>query len=106
MVLLHGLASSLHTWDAWVDELASSFRLVRLDLPGHGLTGPRADGDYRTAAFVETLARFVDEIGLDTFSLAGNSMGGGISWRYALEHGERPAPLEDPRGVLSAAVAR
>ncbi len=40
LVLLHGVASSLHTWDGWVEQLQPHYRIIRLDLPGHGLTGP------------------------------------------------------------------
>ena len=40
VVLLHGTGSSLHTWDGWTEELSGDFRILRLDLPGFGLTGP------------------------------------------------------------------
>ena len=89
IVLLHGFGSSLHTWDGWVDELRADFRLIRLDLPGHGLTGPNAAHDYRTETYVRMLGRFVDRVGVDRFALAGNSMGGGISWLFTARHPER-----------------
>src|SRR4051794_30728561 len=40
IVMLHGFGSSLHTWEPWSLALASSYRVIRLDLPGSGLTGP------------------------------------------------------------------
>src|SRR5262245_26961034 len=40
LVLLHGSNSSLFTWEGWTRELSRSFRVISLDLPGHGLTGP------------------------------------------------------------------
>lgn len=89
LVLLHGFASSLHTWDGWVRELESDFRLIRLDLPGHGLTGPNADHDYRSMTTIAVLDQLLEELGVERFSMAGNSMGGGLSWLYAARHPEK-----------------
>ena len=58
LVLIHGTASSLHTWEGWASRLSSHRRVVRLDLPGFGLTGAAPDGDYRP----ERLARVVGEL--------------------------------------------
>ena len=52
IVLLHGTSSSLHTWDGWVAALAGERRVIRVDLPGFGLTGPTPDGDYTIANYV------------------------------------------------------
>lgn len=41
LVLIHGTSSSLHTWDGWVARMSARHRIVRLDLPGYGLTGRR-----------------------------------------------------------------
>ena len=46
VVLLHGTAASLHTWQAWTQELKKDFRVIRVDLPGFGLTGPAKDRNY------------------------------------------------------------
>ncbi len=94
LLLLHGFGSSLHTWDGWVAELGDAFRLVRLDLPGFGLTGPfaqrtnhvgaRLPRDYHAERYVELLGAFLDQLDVDRCSIAGNSMGGFFAWRYAL----------------------
>jgi pimeloyl-ACP methyl ester carboxylesterase len=88
LVLLHGSNSSLQTWVPWVSRLAGVFRVVSLDLPGHGLTGP-VPGDHYSpddmAAFVDA---FRTQLGLTHFYLAGNSMGGNVSVRYTLAHPE------------------
>ena len=89
LVLIHGTFSSLHTWDGWVEALQDDHRLLRLDLPGHGLTGPRSDGDYRRQADVELIADWLDELGVERASLAGNSLGGAIAWRFALTYPDR-----------------
>jgi pimeloyl-ACP methyl ester carboxylesterase len=91
VVLLHGMGASLHTWDGWAAALRDSMRVVRLDLPGYGLTGPFPHGDYGNPAYVAFLDAFLDAVRVPRASLAGNSMGGEIAWRYALA---RPARVE------------
>lgn len=89
LVLLHGIMASLHTWDGWVDALKNDFRIIRVDIPGFGLTGPYPDNVYnieRSVEMVDELTRF---LGVDNFYLAGNSMGGYISWNYAVAHPEK-----------------
>jgi pimeloyl-ACP methyl ester carboxylesterase len=86
VVLLHGTGSSLHTWDAWVAALSPTHRVVRLDLPAFGLTGPRPDGDYRLDTYVAFLDHFAARLGLGSFALAGNSFGGALAWRFAVAH--------------------
>lgn len=89
LVLVHGTASSLHTWDDWVELLDSTFRIVRMDIPAFGLTGPSADGDYSMDAYVKFIDNFTTKLGIDTFYLAGNSLGGEIAWNYAYAHTDR-----------------
>jgi pimeloyl-ACP methyl ester carboxylesterase len=89
VVLLHGSNASLHTWEPWVSRLGEDWRLVTLDLPGHGLTGRVPDDDYSMDAFIETVDAVVDHLAIETFVLGGNSMGGGVTWQYTLKHPER-----------------
>jgi pimeloyl-ACP methyl ester carboxylesterase len=85
IVLLHGTGASLHTWEGWVAVLKKTRRVVTLDLPGFGLTGPftgqYAADDYRG----DTVARFVldvmDALKIDRAVVGGNSLGGEIAWR-------------------------
>jgi pimeloyl-ACP methyl ester carboxylesterase len=100
LVLLHGTGSSLFTWDAWAAALSPSRRVVRLDLPAFGLTGPRPDGDYRLDTYVEFLDHFAAQLGLGKFALAGNSLGGAIAWRFAAAHPSEVTSLilVDPGG--------
>lgn len=93
VVLLHGLGSSLHTWDAWTRDLATTRRVVRLDLPGHGLTGPAPDGDYADARAHRLLVALLDSLRLDRVTLVGHSMGGRLAWSFAAERPERVARL-------------
>ena len=107
LVLIHGTFASLHTWDGWVEELEGDYRLLRLDLPGHGLTGPRPDDDYTRQADVELIADWLDALGVERASLAGNSLGGAIAWRFALTYPDRVDKLIlIDSGGLSAGESR
>lgn len=93
LLLLHGSGASLHIFDAMTARLTARFEVIRLDLPGFGLTGPRPDRDYSMVAYTEFLHHFVEqEIG-ERFVLAGHSLGGQIAWNYAIDHPERLAGL-------------
>ncbi|MDX1877554.1 alpha/beta hydrolase [Mycolicibacterium sp. 141076] len=88
VVLLHGSASSLYGVEAVAQRLCGSFDVIRLDLPGFGVTGPRPDGDYRVTTYAGTLARIFDAIGVERCAVVGNSLGGNIAWNLALDHPE------------------
>ncbi|MFY9397529.1 MAG: alpha/beta hydrolase [Desulfomonilia bacterium] len=101
VVLIHGVCSSLETWDAWAQGLKQRYRVVRMDLPGFGLTGPAPDKSfYDRQSSIETLDTLVDHLGLESFFLVGNSLGGFISWNYSLKHPDkvRKMILIDPVG--------
>jgi pimeloyl-ACP methyl ester carboxylesterase len=89
IVLLHGSSSSLFTWEGWAAALAPEHRVISLDLPGHGLTGPHPEGLYSLAEQAEFVDHFAAALHVERFSVAGNSMGGGIAWHYALAHPDK-----------------
>jgi pimeloyl-ACP methyl ester carboxylesterase len=93
IVLLHGSNDDLHTWDPWTKQLSETFRVIRFDQIGHGLTGPEPHGDYSPKAFVDTIDQVTAKLGVSKFALAGNSMGGGNAVNYALAHGDKLAAL-------------
>lgn len=93
LVLLHGTGASLHTWDGWVERLAARRRIVRLDLPGFGLTGPAPDGDYRPERYVRLVVALLDKLGIERADVAGNSLGGRVALLLALEHPARVRKL-------------
>lgn len=84
LLLLHGSGSSIHGFERVAERLSTSFDVITLDLPGFGLTGPRSDRDYRVSTYVDTVAGFMTELGLERFSVVGNSLGGNIGWNLAL----------------------
>ncbi len=93
VVLIHGFGASLQTWDGWVKELSGSYRAIRFDLPPFGLTGPIDDLPMDGNGYVEFLESFVEALGLKEFSLAGNSLGGYVSWMYAARHARKVRKL-------------
>lgn len=93
LLLLHGTASSLHTWEGWVRALQSKRRVITVDLPGFGLTGPTAAGDYSDAAYTDFVLAFMDQLKLRQVVLGGNSLGGAIAWQVALRAPSRVKAL-------------
>jgi pimeloyl-ACP methyl ester carboxylesterase len=89
IVLVHGSNASLHTWEPWVEIMKSDYRVISMDLPAHGLTGATPDKDYSSQAQVNTVQAIVSHLDVDSFVLGGNSMGGGVTWRYTLQYPEK-----------------
>ena len=93
IVLLHGTGSSLHSWNGWAAGLRGERRVIRLDLPGFGLTGPAPDADYSIAAYVRLLGAVLDALGVQRMVLAGHALGGEIAWATALAQPQRVQKL-------------
>ena len=93
IVLLHGFGSSLHAWDGWAQALRDKRRVVRLDLPGFGLTGPTPDATYGLERDMRVTLAVLDRLGIARVVLGGNSLGGAVAWRAALAHPERVEKL-------------
>ncbi|RTL41991.1 MAG: alpha/beta fold hydrolase [Burkholderiales bacterium] len=99
LLLLHGYGDSHATWEGWAAELRGRYRLISLDLPGHGLTAAPAGTAIDRDAFAQLVLRFVRALALPPPVLAGNSMGGGVAWAVALH-----AP-QAVRGLVLVAAA-
>lgn len=93
IVLLHGTSASLHTWDGWVAALKEQHRVIRVDMPGFGLTGPTPDGKYDIGIYTDFVARLMDQIGVKQAVVAGNSFGGYVAWKMAIDHPQRVSKL-------------
>jgi 3-oxoadipate enol-lactonase/4-carboxymuconolactone decarboxylase len=92
LVLLHSLGTTAHIWDAQAAALSRSFRVIRPDLRGHGLTGC-TPGPYSMAQFADDLAGLMDALGINQFHLGGISIGGLIAQAFAAAHPGRVASL-------------
>lgn len=86
LVLIHGTSSSLHTWNGWTTILKDRFRVIRMDIPAFGLTGPNANHDYSMNGYCAFLKEFLKVLGVDSCYLAGNSLGGEIVWNFAVRY--------------------
>ncbi len=89
LILIHGFGSSLLTWDAWADRLQTTNRVIRFDLPGFGLTGPDPTGDYSDGRAGDIIVGLMDQLGLQRATIIGNSLGGRVAWRFAVDHPDR-----------------
>ena len=86
LVLIHGTSSSLHTWDSIAPALVGKKRIIRLDLPAFGLTGPHPQRDYSIDFYNQFINAFLNAIGVQQYIIAGNSLGGSIAWNQALAY--------------------
>lgn len=93
IVLIHGTGASLHTFDAWTNDLKKSYRVVRMDLPAYGLTGPFPDHNYSIDHYTAFLKDFLTAMDIKQCVLAGNSLGGQIAWYFTLEQPDRVKKL-------------
>ncbi len=107
LLLLHGSAASLHTWEGWTAALRDTRRVIRLDLPGFGLTGPFADGASSLTRTLGVITQLLDTLGAPRVVVAGNSLGGLYAWQLAAREPNRVAGLilVDPAGYPSQATS-
>ena len=120
IILVHGSNASLHTFEPLVRALKDRYRLISYDQPGHGLTGPHPRDDYSAQSMFEAVEAVIAATGVERFAIVGNSMGGWIAWRYALERPQSSYALilisasgapsspntEKPRLYLGARIMR
>jgi pimeloyl-ACP methyl ester carboxylesterase len=93
LILLHGMSSSLNTWDSVVIDLKPHKRVISIDLPGFALTGPSPENSYNFPYYSKFIDSFTTRLQIKRFILVGNSMGGAISWNYALHNPSRLAKM-------------
>jgi len=84
LVLLHGLGSARQAWDPVIDRLAERFDVIAVDLPGFGDSAPLPPAIEPTPAVLAArVAAFLDELGVSTPHVAGNSLGGWVALELA-----------------------
>ena len=89
LLLLHGSIVNLHEWDLVVERLKDRFRLVRIDWPPYGVSGPDPQGVYSTPRSAELVAGFVEALDLPRFTLVATSNGANVGLEFASRHPER-----------------
>lgn len=90
LVLLHGVGMRIEAWGPQIAALSRSCRVIALDLPGHGESDCLPEGSA-LPAFVSWVEAALDDLGLETVSLAGHSMGAMIAGGAAATYGNRIA---------------
>ncbi len=84
--LLHGSFASLHTWDAWQQAMSPYYQTISLDFPGHGLTGPDSLKRYGIKDYSELVQALAQELAINQYHVAGNSMGGAVAMQLASDY--------------------
>ncbi len=89
ILMLHDIGSSLHAFDHWADTMQIEYRVLRVDLPGFGLTGPHPKADYSMKMYRDFLDEFLAEMGVKRCYVVGNGLGGRLAWELALAYPKR-----------------
>ncbi len=92
LTLLHGFSQNLRTWEPQVQRLAGSFRLLRIDLRGHGGSSIPA-ATYGPVEYAADVLAVLDALGIGATHLWGTHTGAGVGLLLALQHPERIATL-------------
>jgi pimeloyl-ACP methyl ester carboxylesterase len=106
IVLLHGLRGHAHSWDSLSAAICADYHVLALDQRGRGDSDWAKDGVYTTEAYVTDLLGFTEALRLDSFALAGHSMGGRNAMAFSARYPQRVqkliivdiGPTSDPRG--------
>jgi pimeloyl-ACP methyl ester carboxylesterase len=93
IILIHGSNGHVQTWDRMIELLQDDYRLISMDLYGHGLTGPNPERRYNASAMIKALTQILDEVGVQKAVWVGNSMGGWLTWRAGLAVPDRISGL-------------
>ncbi|MCU0758109.1 MAG: alpha/beta hydrolase [Steroidobacteraceae bacterium] len=94
VLLIHGSSGDLGDWDGWMPTLlGKGWRVVRLDLPGFGLSGPAVNGNYSIDRMLSLVDGLMDERGIERFAIVGTSYGGPVAFRYAATRTDRVTGL-------------
>jgi pimeloyl-ACP methyl ester carboxylesterase len=85
LVLLHGFMESLAIWDEFAENLSESFRVIRIDLPGHGKT-PASGQVHSMELMAAAVKAVLDNLEVDRCVMIGHSMGGYVTLEFAKQY--------------------
>lgn len=87
IVLIHGYLESLDVWEQFGGELCKKYRVIALDLPGHGIS--QVVGEVHTMVFLaDTVHALLEQVGVKKCFVAGHSMGGYVALEFANRYPE------------------
>lgn len=84
LLMFHGIADSLHTWDHWANVLKESYRVIRVDVPGFGLTDHVSEVNFTPEFYIEFILALHEALKINSAIVIGNSLGGYLAWNWAL----------------------
>jgi esterase len=93
MLLLHGYSNEAHIWDDFIPTVADHYRVMAVDLRGHGDSDWHPEGAYTYQDHVEDIEAIVASLGLERLVLVGHSLGGRIAMLYGGRNPEKLAGL-------------
>ena len=85
LLFIHGLGSSLRDWEDQVPVFCKNFKVITLDLRGHGQTD-KPKGPYSISMFAEDIAELIKSLKVDPVHVVGISLGGAIGFHLAIDH--------------------
>jgi pimeloyl-ACP methyl ester carboxylesterase len=100
IVFVHGWTCDETSWDGQVPAFDDDYRVITLDLPGHGKSDAPVDGQFSMALFAKAIEAVRAEIGAERVVLVGHSMGAPVIRQYALDYPEHVAGLVAVDGPL------
>jgi len=79
LILIHGLGANADSWRPQVDALAKNYRVIAMDLRGHGQSGFRVEEPITVRAFADDVVALIKNLGIERAHFCGISMGGMIA---------------------------
>src|SRR3984885_8789086 len=105
VILVHGWTCDETTWNAQVPELSKEYRVITLDLPGHGQSGSPKDGKLSMDLFARAVEAVRKDSKADRVVLVGHSMGTPVVIQYARLYPEHTAALVFVDGLVNLTPA-
>jgi 3-oxoadipate enol-lactonase len=93
LVFVHGFTTTAEFWREQIEAFSSCHQMVRINLPGHGLSPRPEDRKYTIDAFVEDVLKVYRALDIDAAVLVGLSMGGTVAQNFTLSYPERVRAL-------------
>jgi pimeloyl-ACP methyl ester carboxylesterase len=100
VIFVHGWTCDSTSWQAQVPEFAKKYRVVTVDLPGHGQSDSPADGVFSVGLFARAVEAVREEVKADKVVLVGHSMGAPVIRQYARLYPQHVAGLVAVDGPL------
>jgi len=111
ILFLHGIGASSFCWRYQLEDLANSYRVIALDLPGFGRSSKHTDAEYTLESQTNRIIQFIEKLQLKDFVIVGSSMGGLLGLSLAQHFNTRIkslillAPAVEPK-IVPAGLSR